>query len=618
MAKTKEKKATEKNKTNEVSETNKAQKVKELQGKEQMPDTMTDSKEQTDSTLKTNTKSRLGEDDSQKSHAQVRKEKKKLEWETRLLRSAAAERAMGSVIRAAKETERILTEGTLSSGEKALRNLYDRFAQNYAFLTLIDTEGLSLIHTDRLREGVLFDDKVGLRAARTNMPITQIYYRDTGEVMIDATAPVFIRGEKVYSLRLGYRVQKSVLWRKIYAATLLPILIPSVIIGIFFSPPVYLIWWPILSGAIAMLTGWWLINMTYTAVKEIERSTQSISRGRLNTFSTPSFQDELGGAVLDINRVNRGLHAIMSLLTNVSRQLNSYSQEQAQATISVSKNTKIISQVMIDFSTNLERQEISIENAIRLEGEINETITQMNGNEFSTVRNTKRATERAEESTQAIENARMEMETIEKIVRKSTQVIHGLEENAKQISKITNSITSIATKTNILALNAAIEASRAGDQGQGFAVVAEEVRQLAEESSASAQEILDIVQETQSRASEAVLSMEKEMSQVRKGTKAMIYTASVIGEMLEAVDETTQLSNKNYDLSMELKDKSNALLKSLEDVGDSAQKLTQEISDVLSAIHEQSTGTNEVASSAGHLAKMAAGINNVIQRFRND
>lgn len=545
-------------------------------------------------------------------------EKKQLERETRILRGMMAEKVMDAAVYVGKETERILSEGTLASVEKALRMLYDRIVKDFSYITLVDSEGLSIIHTDRLREGVLFNDKVGLRSARTGTPITQIYYRDTGETMVDATVPVFLHGEKTYALRLGHRIRSTRLWRKIYAATIFPILIPTTVMGILGKIPSSSVWTIISSLILAIIFAWWLNKKISNTVREVTQSARSISQGKLNAFSRPSSDDELGEIVLDINRVNRGLFSIMGLLTNVSKQLHTFSQDQALATINVGKNTKIIRDIVAEFSENLDKQKESIETAIEKESEIDQTINEINGNEFLAVRSSKRATDRANESTDAIEEARMQMEAIERIVKTSTEVIHELEENTKQINKITNSITSIASKTNILALNAAIEASRAGEQGEGFAVVAEEVRLLAEESTTSAQEILDIVKETQLKAGEAVISMEKESMQVRQGTKAMIQTASVIGEMVESVNETTLLSDKNYNLSQELKDKSASLLTFLDEAGEMSQKLSSVIFDIVRAIREQSLGTDEVATSAGSLAKMASEINHVIQRFSVD
>lgn len=551
--------------------------------------------------------------------AKSRKEKKReqilLEKETRLLRSYLAQKAMAVALRTAKEAERILSEGTLSSVEKALRNLFDIASENYSYVTMVDEDGLSIIHSDRLREDVLFNDKIGLRSAKTSTPITQIYYRDTGETMIDATAPIFISGAKAYSLRLGARVETDNLKKKIYLFLLATVLIPAIFFGIIFRPPLSLVGWPIMSGIGVLIFGWWINRKIATTIKEVTQTTRSISKGHLDSFTHPSSKDELANLVLEVNRVNRGLHSIMNLLISVSGKLQDYSQGQAIATINVGKNTKIIREVAEGFADSLAEQKHMIESSVKLEDAIVKTIGKINRNEFSVVQNIKRASERADESTSAIENARMQMEMIERIVKNSTEVIHELEDNTLRINKITNSITSIASKTNILALNAAIEASRAGEQGEGFAVVAEEVRLLAEESNASAQEILEIVKETQVKANEAVMSMEKETAQVRQGTKAMIQTASVIGEMNESVDIATNIADENYKLSEELKEKNTLLHNNLNEIGEMAQKLSVVVFEILRSVREQASGTEEVASSAGSLARMASEINNVVNRF---
>lgn len=571
--------------------------------------------EETSSLLEETTKQTQNAKAARKSRKESKKEQDLLERETRLLRSFFAQKAMAVALKTAKETERILSEGTLSSVEKALRNLFDRASENYSFITLVDENGLSVVHSDRLREDVVYNDSVGLRSARTSTPITQIYYRDTGETMIDATVPIFINGIKTYALRLGARIQKESFKRKVYLYLLATVMVPAILFGIIARPPLYLVGWPIISGIGVLIFAWWLNRRITATIKEVTQTTRSISRGKLDTFTHPSTQDELSGLVLEVNRVNRGLHSIMNLLITVSGSLQNFSQGQALATINVGKNTKTIREVAEGFADSLAEQKHMIESSVKLENSIVKIISEINRNEFSVVQNIKRASERADESTTAIENARMQMEMIERIVKNSTEVIHELEDNTLRINKITNSITSIASKTNILALNAAIEASRAGEQGEGFAVVAEEVRLLAEESTSSAHEILEIVKETQVKANEAVMSMEKETAQVRQGAKAMIQTASVIGEMNESVDTATGIADENYKLSENLKEQNTLLHNNLNEIGDMAQKLSTVVFEILRSVREQATGTEEVASSAGSLARMASEINHVVNRF---
>jgi methyl-accepting chemotaxis protein len=128
---------------------------------------------------------------------------------------------------------------------------------------------------------------------------------------------------------------------------------------------------------------------------------------------------------------------------------------------------------------------------------------------------------------QVIHQVVSDMDDIARSAQQSAQVIRTLDQESEGIFNIIQVIKSIADQTNLLALNAAIEAARAGEQGRGFAVVADEVRSLAARTSASTQEIASMVARIQNSTREAVSSMEAGVAQVDKG---MAVTADVEGD----------------------------------------------------------------------------------------
>ena len=139
--------------------------------------------------------------------------------------------------------------------------------------------------------------------------------------------------------------------------------------------------------------------------------------------------------------------------------------------------------------------------------------------------------------TQVAEAAR-EMTLIAEQATSAAQMIRALESRATDISKITDVIKEIAAQTNLLALNAAIEAARAGEQGRGFAVVADEVRKLAERTGTATNDIAQMIERVQQETGQAVLGMEAAVPQVEDGRRMADAAADVLGEILAQANES--------------------------------------------------------------------------------
>lgn len=176
----------------------------------------------------------------------------------------------------------------------------------------------------------------------------------------------------------------------------------------------------------------------------------------------------------------------------------------------------------------------------------------------------------SEEGAAVIHSAASEMRKISEAVQSSTAIVEELGRQSDQITSIVNTIRDIADQTNLLALNAAIEAARAGEQGRGFAVVADEVRKLAERTSLSTKEIAEMVGKIQGGTRSAVGSMQAGVNQVTHGV---------------------ELANRAGD--------------SIERIRDGAQRVTQVVNGISYSIAEQSSASNEIAHQLETIAQVS-------------
>ncbi|MDD5240177.1 MAG: methyl-accepting chemotaxis protein [Sulfuricella sp.] len=190
------------------------------------------------------------------------------------------------------------------------------------------------------------------------------------------------------------------------------------------------------------------------------------------------------------------------------------------------------------------------------------------------------AGELSSEGGEIVHNAATEMTKIAASVNHSTQLIQTLGDQSHQISAIVNVIKEIADQTNLLALNAAIEAARAGEQGRGFAVVADEVRKLAERTTKSTLEISTMIGSIQSGTIDAVASMDEGTARVRDG----VVMANQAGE-------------------------------SMQKIRDGAGQVIASVSEIMDALREQSTASGQVAGSVERIAQMTEQNSNEVREI---
>jgi methyl-accepting chemotaxis protein len=212
------------------------------------------------------------------------------------------------------------------------------------------------------------------------------------------------------------------------------------------------------------------------------------------------------------------------------------------------------------------------------------------------------AGEVSDEGGQIIERTAGEMGAIAETVAQASGVIQALGNDSQQISSVVQVIKEVADQTNLLALNAAIEAARAGEQGRGFAVVADEVRKLAERTAQSTGDISKMIGKIQESAKEAVEEMERVVKQVESGQTLAQHAGERMADIRE---EANKVSEAVTEISNALKEQSQA-----------SQDIARHVESIAQMTDENNAAAEETAAGAQRLDQLAQGVNQTVAQFK--
>ncbi len=330
------------------------------------------------------------------------------------------------------------------------------------------------------------------------------------------------------------------------------------------------------------------INRIYRSLREAGDAAGAIASGDLFRAMPIAGNDEVGELVSKLSDMRKSL---LELVTAVHRNVEEVSQSAGKLSISASVSAKASeaqSEAASCMAAAMEQLSVSIDQVEENSREVRDV--------------TKTSRQQSEEGGLIIQNAANEMRTIAEVVKSSASTIRELEDFSGQISNIVNVIREIADQTNLLALNAAIEAARAGEQGRGFAVVADEVRKLAERTSSSTHEITGMITKIQQGTKRAAQEMESGEQRVNEGEE-LAKKAGVSVTAIRAGSE--QVTHAVDEISNALKEQVSA-----------AREIAKQVEHIAQGAEKNNTTVAETASSALNLEEQAQQLSMLANRFR--
>ncbi|EOR23383.1 methyl-accepting chemotaxis protein [Niallia alba] len=372
----------------------------------------------------------------------------------------------------------------------------------------------------------------------------------------------------------------------------------------------------IVSVALAVLFGLYISSMIVAPIKRLKALMEKGGQGDFSERSSYIGKDEVGSLSDSYNTMADGMKGLIEMLSETSHHLASSSEQLSSSSEESSKASEHISETIQELAVGSETQMRLMESSSEGIRSVNETTGSITERAKKVAETAEQTSDVSAEGAKRISEVTTQMKSINNNVASLAQSISTLESRISEIGDITKVITDISSQTNLLALNAAIEAARAGEQGKGFAVVADEVRKLAEQTAGSAEQITNLISQIQTDSKNTSLSMTTAANDVDAGINIVQDAGEAFKKIEGSVNELVILVEEVSGSLNQLKEHTNTINGSILEVNSMASEAAASTENVSAATEEQVASMQEIAASSTSLAQLASDLQDKIKQFK--
>lgn len=376
----------------------------------------------------------------------------------------------------------------------------------------------------------------------------------------------------------------------------------------------------VINGSIALViaifVGFIFSGLTTKPLKGLVKDMKLIGEGDFTIRSNVRSRDEVGTVSTSLNLMIEKLSRLMANLQDMTSQLNQAADTLAATSQETSAATEEVSRTVDEIAKGASDQAGEAERGAVMTNRLSTKFDELNDNSRDMLKLSNEVITANEKGMEVVNGLNLKSESNKESIQKIEKAIGALDNKAQSIGSILQTISDIAEQTNLLALNAAIEAARAGEAGRGFAVVADEIRKLAEQSGKSTGEIRNIIVDIQSESNKTVGIMKEVKTQNQEQTVAVQDVSSSFQLIFKSIQQITSKINEITNYVDDMTKDGEEIVTVIENISAVSEETAASSQEVSASMEQTSSAVDEVAKAANELNSLADKLSREINQFK--